>query len=82
VNEILYKKCSYKIKGGATQKLIQHLVFKGTSIQGKNRLRVIFKSDGQRQQILCRQVSLLHTPLGLLTTVLHSINCQCVVKSS
>lgn len=36
LTERLWKKCRHQTKGGSIQKLIQRLVFKGTSIQGKN----------------------------------------------
>jgi hypothetical protein len=62
LNETLYKKCSQKMKGGSTQKLIQYLAFKGTSIQGKNRLCVIFKSDSHQQQTLYTDKTLFVSP--------------------
>jgi len=40
LNQRLYKKFNQQMEGGYTQKLTQHLVFKGTSTQGKNRLCV------------------------------------------
>jgi len=44
LNQRLYKKFNQQMEGGYTQKLTQHLVFKGTSTQGKNRLCVWFSS--------------------------------------
>jgi hypothetical protein len=57
------------MEGGATQRLMQYLVFKATSIQEKNRLCAIFKSDSHREQTSC--FSPVHRSASNVPDVIH-----------